>query len=97
MQNETRSAKPRKLIWFASILAITLVLFVGFRPDRAIRVATGVVAHDLCSKTFISGLDPQTVTSAYVMAAASMLSCIAGLRPRSRSASGRGGMSSTNA
>jgi MFS family permease len=44
MQNENRSAKPRKLIWFASILAITLVLFVGFRPDRAIRVATGVVA-----------------------------------------------------
>ena len=32
-----------------------------FRPDRAIRVATGVVAHDVCSKTFVSGLDPQTV------------------------------------
>ena len=30
-----------------------------FRPDRAIRVATGFVAHNLCVKTFISGLDPQ--------------------------------------
>ena len=34
-----------------------------FRPDRAIRVATGVVAHNVCSKTFVSGLDPQTVFS----------------------------------
>jgi CubicO group peptidase (beta-lactamase class C family) len=34
---------------------------VVFRPDRAIRVATGFVAHHLCVKTFISGLDPQTV------------------------------------
>ena len=31
------------------------------RPDRAIRVATGVVAHNVCSKSFVSGLDPQTV------------------------------------
>jgi CubicO group peptidase (beta-lactamase class C family) len=36
---------------------------VIFRPDRAIRVATGVVAHNVCSKTFVSGLDPQTVFS----------------------------------
>src|SRR5436305_13679120 len=36
---------------------------IGFRPDRAIRVATGVVAHNVCSKTFVSGLDPQTVFS----------------------------------
>ena len=36
---------------------------IAFRPDRAIRVATGVVAHNVCSKTFVSGLDPQTVFS----------------------------------
>lgn len=36
---------------------------VVFRPDRALRVATGVVAHNVCSKTFVSGLDPQTVFS----------------------------------
>ena len=28
---------------------------VYFRPDRAIRVATGFVAHNICSKTFVSG------------------------------------------
>ncbi|WP_374562563.1 serine hydrolase domain-containing protein [Ideonella sp.] len=32
-----------------------------FRPDRALRVATGVAAHDLCSETFVSGLDPNVV------------------------------------
>jgi CubicO group peptidase (beta-lactamase class C family) len=32
-----------------------------FRPDRAIRVATGFVAHIVCAKTFVSGFDPQTV------------------------------------
>src|SRR5207237_7190704 len=30
-----------------------------YRPDRAVRVATGLVAHNVCSKTFVSGLDPQ--------------------------------------
>jgi CubicO group peptidase (beta-lactamase class C family) len=52
---------PRKLIWPALILAGLLALAVAFRPDRAIRVATSFVAHNICSKTFVSGLDPQTV------------------------------------
>jgi hypothetical protein len=34
-----------------------------FRPDRAIRVATSLVAHNVCSKSFVSGLDPQMVFS----------------------------------
>ena len=34
---------------------------VYFRPDRAVRVATGYVAHNVCSKTFVSGLDPKMV------------------------------------
>ena len=38
-------------------------LGIHYRPDRAIRVATGFVAHTICSKTFVSGLDPQTVFS----------------------------------
>lgn len=29
------------------------------RPDLALRVATGVTAHDICSDTFVGGLDPQ--------------------------------------
>jgi hypothetical protein len=43
------------------LLAAGLALWLWFRPDRALRVATGVVAHDLCSKTFTSGLDPEMV------------------------------------
>lgn len=55
----------RKII--ASVVAGTLVLAAVvasaaiFRPDSAIRVATGLVAHNVCSKSFVSGLDPQSV------------------------------------
>ncbi|HEY0851617.1 MAG TPA: serine hydrolase, partial [Bradyrhizobium sp.] len=49
----------------AAAIALMLVALAGlsihFRPDRAIRLATGGVAHLICSKTFVSGLDPQTV------------------------------------
>jgi len=47
----------------ACVLAVPLAAATYFRADRAIRVATGVVAHNVCSKTFVSGLDPQTVFS----------------------------------
>jgi CubicO group peptidase (beta-lactamase class C family) len=50
----------RKLIAGALILAVPVALAVIYRPDRAVRVATGVVAHNVCSKTFVSGLDPET-------------------------------------
>jgi CubicO group peptidase (beta-lactamase class C family) len=56
--------RTRKLIWLALIIAIIAglsALAATFRPDRAIRVATGFVAHDVCSKTFVSGLDPQKI------------------------------------
>jgi CubicO group peptidase (beta-lactamase class C family) len=45
------------------ILVSSFALSAIYRPDRAIRVATGYVAHNLCSKTFVSGLDPQTTFS----------------------------------
>ena len=51
----------RKLVAGALILAVPIALCAVYRPDRAIRVATGSVAHNVCSKTFVSGLDPQTV------------------------------------
>lgn len=53
----------RWLKWVAVGLVLTALAAAGVitRPDRAIRVATGVVAHNVCSKTFVSGLDPQTV------------------------------------
>jgi CubicO group peptidase (beta-lactamase class C family) len=44
-----------------AIIAGLSALAITFRPDRAIRVATGFVAHNICSKTFVSGLDPQTI------------------------------------
>ncbi|MBS0529762.1 MAG: serine hydrolase [Proteobacteria bacterium] len=36
------------------------VAFERLRPDLALRVATAVVAHNMCDKVFVSGLDPQT-------------------------------------
>lgn len=51
--------------WIAVSLALLAAVLAGasihFRPDRAIRVATGSVAHLICAKTFVSGLDPQAV------------------------------------
>ncbi len=42
------------------------VLVVVFRPERAVRVATGLVSHTLCSETFVAGLDPaQAVTEIF--------------------------------
>jgi hypothetical protein len=52
---------PRKLIGAALALLVAVGAGGYFRPDRAVRVVTGLVAHNLCSKTFVSGLDPQTV------------------------------------
>jgi CubicO group peptidase (beta-lactamase class C family) len=53
----------RRLMVLALILAVLLVLCAAYRPDRAIAVATGLVAHNVCSKVFVSGLDPQTIFS----------------------------------
>ncbi len=44
----------------ALVLAALLVSAAIFRPDRAIRVATGFVAHTVCASIFVSGFDPQT-------------------------------------
>jgi CubicO group peptidase (beta-lactamase class C family) len=49
------------IIAAVSVLAALAAAALIFRPDRAIRVATGFVAHNLCSKTFVSGLDPESV------------------------------------
>lgn len=53
----------RKLIAGVVVTALLLggvgAAAVMFRPDRAIRVGTGFVAHNLCVKAFVSGLDPQ--------------------------------------
>jgi CubicO group peptidase (beta-lactamase class C family) len=45
----------------ALILAGAVALSVMFRPDRAIRTGTAAVADAVCAKTFVSGLDPDSV------------------------------------
>ena len=42
------------------LLVVASVAMAGavFRPDKAVRVATGLVSHTLCSETFVAGLDP---------------------------------------
>ncbi|WP_262048551.1 serine hydrolase domain-containing protein [Bradyrhizobium sp. Bra78] len=49
----------------AALVALALLTAVAlnfiYRPGDAIRVATGFVAHNVCSKTFVSSLDPQAV------------------------------------
>jgi len=54
-----KSVVWRSLVAGALILAVLAGLCVAYRPDRAIRVATGFVAHNICSNAFVSGLDPQ--------------------------------------
>ena len=51
----------RKWIAAALVLAAPVALGAYFRVDRAVRVATGVVADAVCAKTFVSGLDPEVI------------------------------------
>jgi CubicO group peptidase (beta-lactamase class C family) len=52
--------------------ALALVVLVGiaaaayWRPDRALEVASGLTAHNLCSASFISNLDPQATADELV-------------------------------
>ncbi|MEO6779772.1 MAG: serine hydrolase [Bradyrhizobium sp.] len=47
----------------SALVAVVAVMLTAviFRPDRAIRVATGAGADAVCAKTFVSGLDPEAV------------------------------------
>lgn len=47
--------------WIAAGLVLAALATAGviYRPDLAIRVATGYVAHNICVKSFVSGFDPQ--------------------------------------
>ena len=49
----------RVLLAVLGLLLLGLVVVViVFRPDKAARVATGLISHTLCSETFVAGLDP---------------------------------------
>lgn len=45
----------------AGLTLAAVVAAAAFRIDRPLRMGVSVVAHDLCSKTYISGLDPDRV------------------------------------
>ncbi len=55
----------RRLLAGVAAGAFVLAALAGsaaiFRPDRALRVATGFVAQTVCANIFVSGFDPQTV------------------------------------
>jgi hypothetical protein len=51
----------RKLVAGALVLALPIGLCVVYRPDRAIQTGTAAVADAVCAKTFVSGLDPESV------------------------------------
>jgi CubicO group peptidase (beta-lactamase class C family) len=50
----------RKWIVVALVAVALAATAIVLRPDRALRVATGYVAHTICAKTFVSGFDSQT-------------------------------------
>lgn len=56
--------------FFFSALALigvaTIAAAVYWRPDRAVQVASGLMAHNLCSATFISGLDAKATADELV-------------------------------
>lgn len=45
----------------AAVLLLAVAAWLIYRPDKTLRVATGIAAHTLCSETFVSGLDPAQV------------------------------------
>jgi CubicO group peptidase (beta-lactamase class C family) len=53
----------RTILALAALLIVAALAgaFAYFRPDRAVTVATGFVAHTLCSSVFVSGLDADQV------------------------------------
>lgn len=51
-------SRARSLFVIAGVLLLVMGCLM-FRPDRALRTATGMAAHDLCSETFVAGLDPE--------------------------------------
>lgn len=46
------------LILLLLVAAGVVAAGLAYRPGTAVRVATGLVSHTLCSETFVAGLDP---------------------------------------
>jgi hypothetical protein len=54
-----RTARTRTGRSLGLVVALSVATSSCYRPDRALRVATGTAAHDLCSEAFVAGLDPE--------------------------------------
>src|SRR5580704_10229067 len=50
----------------ALVVLVGIVAAVYWRPDRALEAASGLMAHNVCSATFISGLDAQATADELV-------------------------------
>ena len=57
--HRTRGRVATRFVVIAFATAAALVACMIYRPDRALHTATGTAAHDLCSETFVSQLDPK--------------------------------------
>lgn len=55
--------KPAKLILLAGSGAAFVMGCSSARPDRAIRVTTALISHNLCSEVFVSGVEPHQAYS----------------------------------
>jgi CubicO group peptidase (beta-lactamase class C family) len=56
----------RRSFWLMILLVVLMVGTAIWRPDNALRSASGFTAHNLCSAAFISGLDPQDTANELV-------------------------------
>jgi CubicO group peptidase (beta-lactamase class C family) len=57
---EAMDMARRVAIGTGGLVLIALVAFIAIRrPDRAATVGAGMAAHNLCSATFVAGLDPE--------------------------------------
>ena len=67
--------RRRRIARFPTVSAAILLLVVAagsigwaiYRPDKTIRVVTGMTAHLLCSETFVTGLTPTGVYTQTIM------------------------------
>lgn len=51
----------RRAVIRLGVLGLLILAASVYRPDRAVRTATGSVAQTLCTETFVSGLPPEQV------------------------------------
>src|ERR1700760_603029 len=57
----------RVALWASgTVVLIAAIAIAYWRPDRALEVASGLMAHNVCSATFISNLDPEATANELV-------------------------------